>query len=203
MNFAEVKRSALVLMREWTIDGAPIPAAENADYIKSAEDLTNIALMDIARLHKIPAAAVLDNPSEGSYGQFIPHPLPADCLEPVRIVYVNDDVFVEDPYWLYRWIDQRTIGLRKDAPGEFRLHYYRLPQLLTPDPANVNANDLLEMDVATETHYLIPFFIAAQLLMDEDRGLAQTKLNEYHTRLAGLSTPNTLRTDTVQNVLGW
>ena len=55
MNLGEAKRIALVLMREWTIDGNVVPVAENADYLKSADDLANIALMDIARLRKIPA----------------------------------------------------------------------------------------------------------------------------------------------------
>lgn len=194
---------ALVLMREWTIDGNIVPAAENADYIKSAEDLANIALMDIARLRKIPAVVRLENPLNELYGNFVPYKLPQNCLEPVRIVYFDGDSKIDDPFWLYEWIDQDTIGLHKDATGEFRLHYYRLPKLLVPNTTNMSANNDEEFDVALETHYLIPFFIAAQLLTDEDRGLAQVKLNEYHTRLAGLATPSVPRAGEVQNVLGW
>lgn len=203
MNLGEAKRQALVLMREWTIDGNLVPAAENADYLKSAEDLANVALMDIARLRKIPATTKLKTPLDELYGNFVPHKLPQDCLEPVRLVYFKGNTKTDDPFLLYEWIDQETVGLHKDATGEFILHYFRLPELFTPNPSNVNANDHKEFDVALETHYLIPFFIAAQLLMDEDRGLAQVKLNEYHTRLAGLSTPNVPRTGQVQNVLGW
>lgn len=203
MNLGEAKRQTLVLMREWTLEGREIPAAENADYLRSAEDLANVALMDIARLKKIPAMAKLENALDVQYGYFVPHALPSDYMETDRVVYFEDGFKVNDPFWLYEWIDQKTIGLHKDATGEFMLHYYRLPELFTPDPNDVNANNDKEFDVAAETHYLIPFFMAAQLFTDEDRGLAQVKLNEYHTRLAGLSTPNVMRTDTVQNVLGW
>ena len=131
------------------------------------------------------------------------HRLPQDCLEPVKIVYFVGDTKIDDPFWLYSCIDQDTIGLHKDASGDFMLHYYRLPKLFTPNPSNQTENDEIEFDVAPETHYLIPFFIAAQLLTDEDRGLAQVKLNEYHTRLAGLFTPTTPQAGKLQNVLGW
>lgn len=203
MNFGEVKRQALVLMREWTIDGSLIPAEENADYIKSVEDLANIALMDIARQKKIPARTVLDDPTAEVYGDLLLYSLPADCLEYNKMAYLESGRVFESPEWLYRWIDDVTIGVNKDAPGDFIMHYYRLPALFAPDNDDMRKNDNVELDIAPETHYLVPFFVAAQLLSDEDRGLAQVKLNEYHARLAGLFTPGVPQVGQVQNVLGW
>jgi hypothetical protein len=54
MNLGEVKKKALSLMAEYSIDGVEISAAENADYLNRMNRFADIAQKEIAQVKKIP-----------------------------------------------------------------------------------------------------------------------------------------------------
>lgn len=203
MNLGTAKRQALILMREWTLDGAAIPVMENSDYLKSADDYANLAQMDIARRKKIPAFVTVVNPSAEEYGAYYLHIMPSDFMELDNLRQMTAEGLISPPDGVFTWLDTFTLAILKTSLKEFRVSYYRVPTQIVPDLKDLTKNDDYEFEIAPEVQYLIPFFMAAQMLMDEDRGMAQVKLNEYMNRLMELTTRSVNQQGRVENVLGW
>lgn len=206
MNLADAKRQALILMREWTIDGMPISDADNADYLWAMDDLASIAQTEIARRRKIPAMHILPKTGGAVYANLRTFDMPADFFEFRRVEYFADNYPV-DPWAerYFRWITKTRIGVLPEAlVGNWHIYYYRYPTPIVVNLQNEKANNAYEFEVDQDVQYLIPFFLAAQLLMDENVGLAITKLNEYQAKLDGLFTEaDPVIPGIVRNPSGW
>jgi len=206
MKLGDAKRQALVLMREWTIDGQPI-GADSVDYLKSMDDLANIAQTEIARRRKIPAVLQLPWLGGEPYANMRVFTMPLDFLEVRRVEFYETagQPLDEEANRLFRWISKKEIGILESALfGNWFVYYYRLPTPIVVNLSNEKANDNYEFEVDADVQYLIPFFMAAQLLMDENVGLAITKLNEYQSKLDGLFTEGDFSiSQSLRNPSGW
>jgi hypothetical protein len=201
LKFSDAKRKTLILMREWTSDGSIIPDADNADYLKSMDDLANTAQQEIAKKQKVHAVYRLPSTPDEVYGGLNKYAMPTAFLEPNTVMYVADGKLYEDPN-TYRWLDRKTILIDPKYTGTFDVHYFKRPAEIIPNLTNTSANDNYEFEVDLEAQDLIPVYMAAMLLMDENPSLATMKLNVYYAKLNELQT-NGAPHRAVRNAMGW
>lgn len=113
MNLADVKRKALILMREWTDgDGAVIADADNLDYLRSIDDLANIAQNEIAQKQKIRKTFTIDPTiPTGTYGPYTTFALPTDWLAHDKVMRLTTTSIAENPVRQYIFPDKDSIAI--------------------------------------------------------------------------------------------
>ena len=72
----------------------------------------------------------------------------------------------------------------EDVDGDIIVEYYRLPGLLGDDPM-----DTEELDNTVAAQMILPYYAAAQLMMQDNAYAYQALMNEFETRLARLVQP--------------
>ena len=205
MKLGDAKRKALILMREYTNDGRPIQDRDNSDYLLSMDDLADQAQKLIAKRQKIHATFILDPKAGAPYGHLSVYDMPSDFASVDRVEYVEADKPANiHPASLFRWLTPVTLGVVKGLAGLFYIYYFKHPTTITPNPQNEKVNNEYEFEVDEEAQELIPFFMAAQLLMDEDASRGVLKLNEFHAKLDELETREYASpTKRILNTMGW
>lgn len=128
-----------------------------------------------------------------------PHNFPTDDEVPVYKSYVPyelpDDYMELDK--VYRWYDQRqyqvipgdykltgkkTIEINWFLTGQFDVHYFRLPTVIDD-----NTPDDYEFEVDLQAQHIIPYYVGALVIMDENQAIGSVLLQQYQNRLANLS----------------
>lgn len=134
-----------------------------------------------------------------TYKAYVPYELPDDYMELDKI---------------YRWYDQRqytvlpgdykltgrkTVELNWFTNGQFDIHYFKLPTVI-----DASTDDSYEFEVEIQAQYLIPYYAAAIVVMDENQAIGTLLLNQYQNRLANLSGTYTANTiGEITDVKGW
>jgi hypothetical protein len=198
MNLGEVKDRALMLMREWSTDGVKIPDGDNADYLNSMYAFADIAQKQIAKRRRIRASYDITQTAEDTETvEMNKYDLPDDFYQLDKIIYTNEDgVYAQ--VTSFNWEGKKTLVIPNDITGTFHVHYFRLPTTITS-----TTDDSYEFEVDEDVQSAIPFFIAAQCMMDEDIGRATLKLNEYHAMLAEIDELPDNNVTQIHNVTGW
>lgn len=191
MTYGEVKDAALMLLNGYSIAGTEIAPSYNnqADYLAKIPMLVDNGQMYIATTaKKIPARIALSElgTAEGSVklsiGKMYLYELPKDCWQMPTTGLM---VFDEDGF--HRCAGAKITGrnsfiLPKDVTGEIYVEYYRYPTLLGPSPA-----EDAELDNVPEVHAILPYYVAAQLVLYDDNAESVYFHNEFETRLARLA----------------
>lgn len=211
MTFGEVKVNALNLIQQETIAGTEIPGTYNnqQDYLNKIPGLVNAALMDIATTAKyIPAEVTLGELYyEESAGSRI-YELPDDMwqrrgsgLLVPRQTYWHDPHYGFDRFSRYRLVGRTKLILQHPLPDDTILEYYRYPDripILSKTDRNGNyyspeqyaemerKRDAIELDNAPETHELIPYYVAANVVIYDDPFLYASFYNTYQAKKAEL-----------------
>jgi hypothetical protein len=173
MNLGEMKKKALSLMAEYSIDGVPISAAENADYLNRMNLFANDAQFEIADKVGIDSTYLYTQVgvSEEGYNKVS---LPADYKE-IRFVNYNDCLFHN-----YR-IENGKFVVKKVYDGDFEISYCKHPTVLTELTA-----DTQELEVDKHTQHLIPYFVGGMAIHDENPTISDRLLNMYYGKLAAI-----------------
>lgn len=174
MLLSEMKKKALSLMAEYSIDSVPISAAENGDYLNRMNVFANDAQMEISDKVGIEASYLFTQVATNEEG-YNKYGLPVDFKEH-RHMNVDDEPFLN-----YR-LENKNILVKKSITGSFEFFYYKNPQELTTDTL-----DTYEFELDKHTQNLIPYFVGSMCLHDENPAIADRLLNMYYGKLAAVA----------------
>ena len=182
MTYGQVRDAALQLIDQYSVAGAEIAETYNnqADYLQRIPLLINDCMMYIATTtRKIPSAAKLATLDFEEHPHMRVYDAPLDFFQFRGNGLL--DLTGEHPVRLpvQAWVTGRQFVVPKDYPEEAVLEYWRLPTMIDDDPP-----DTLELDNAPEVHRLVPYYVAAHLVMGDDSFRYQALYNEFDARLA-------------------
>lgn len=185
MTYEQVKNATLKLLNQYTVAGHEVGSSYNnqIDYLKRIPDLVNDAVMEIATtVRKIPALLDLAALDKEDLGHEVRFTLPADFYQFVgggfakttegRLLHTN----------VYATQGRRFLILPKDEANDYSITYYRYPALISEEPAGDE-----EIDNDPDTHFAIPYYVAAHLAIHDESFLYSSFYNKYEDKLAKLA----------------
>jgi len=182
MNYKQIKNAVLQLLNQYSIAGTQVPGSYNnqQDYLERIPGLVNDAIMEIATTaRKIPATLRLGNLPSVELGNEVEYKLPGNFYQFVSgsvVCTVDGRTLHTNVYTLQA---RKYLRLPKNEAGDYEVTYYRYPALLGDDP-----KDWDRLDNEPETHYAIPFYVAAHLVVHDEAFLYQVFYNKYEDKLA-------------------
>lgn len=186
MNYGQVRDQALKLINQYSVAGEKVALSYNnqEDYVLRIPGLVNDCMMEIATTaRKIPATLILSYDLDYDFiGNYTRFQLPDDFYQ-----FKTGDTLVTTAEGftfhtnLYR-IQGRNyllIPSRELERGQtYTITYYRYPTMLPEKPADDAA-----LDNVPETHYAIPYYVAAYLVIYDDAFQYASFYNKYEDRL--------------------
>ena len=122
-------------------------------------------------------------------------------LTPDFYKLVSTDVVREEDcekFHDYRWEGDSTLVLAAGKPGNYKVHYYAYPREIT----EATPNDY-ELELDQEVAAILPIFIAAELLEDDDSSLAYYVREQYEEAKARLQPSMPLGRPSFIDRWGW
>ena len=198
MNYGQVRDQVLKLLNQYSIAGAQVSPSYNnqQDYLNRIPGLVNDAVMEIATTaRKIPALIRLDDLEHEEKGKEIWYELPEDFYQLVSgsVVQAREGVTLHTN--LYALQGRKWLLVPREEAGDYSLVYYRYPALLPDKPADED-----ELDNDPETHFAVPFYVAAFLVDHDDSFLCALFNNKYEDKLAKMGAGVTAETRPVSDV---
>ena len=144
--------------------------------------LVNDAVMEIATTaRKIPAVLRLEDLERQEEGDQVRYALPEDFYQLISGSIVKTDRGTLLHTNLYTIRGRKYLAVPKEEAGGYALDYYRYPRPLSDKPRDTD-----ELDNEPDTHYAVPFYVAAFLADREDPWLAALFNNKFEDKLAKL-----------------
>lgn len=201
MNYGQVRDQVLKLLNQYTIAGAMVESSYNnqQDYLNRIPTLVNDALLEIATTaRKIPALLTLsDLPSE-EIGDEVRYELPQDFYQFVSGSVVRTQEGRTLHTNCYALQGRQMLLVPKEEAGNYTIVYYRYPHLLPEKP-----DDKDTLDNEPETHYAIPFYVAAFLVDHDEPFLCALFNNKYEDKLAKMGPGVTAEVKQTGDVYGF
>lgn len=202
MTFEQVQNQVLKLLNQYSVAGALVAPAYNnqQDYLNRVASLANDAVMEIATTaRKIPATLDLSTLGSEDAGDWVRYELPEDfyqfktgdtllTTDDGRLLHTNRYTISGQKYLL---VPKREI----EEGSSYTITYYRYPRLLSDKPAPTD-----ELDNAPETHYAVPFYVAAFLVIHDDNFLFASFYNKFEDKLAKMSAGLSVEARSVDDV---
>lgn len=202
MTFEQVQNQVLKLLNQYSVAGALVAPAYNnqQDYLNRVASLANDAVMEIATTaRKIPATLDLSTLESEDAGDWVRYELPEDfyqfktgdtllTTDDGRLLHTNRYTISGQKYLL---VPKREI----EEGSSYTITYYRYPRLLSDKPAPTD-----ELDNAPETHYAVPFYVAAFLVIHDDNFLFASFYNKFEDKLAKMSAGLSVEARSVDDV---
>lgn len=188
MNYGQIKHATMQLVYSDTIAGEDIASTYNnqADYLKAIPALVNDCEMYIATtVKRIPKLVPLSGLSKQDFGAFDMYAMPVDFWRLMNggLVWptkndVGEPVFTR--YHGYRLYANNQLLINKGVKGinQMMVEYYRYPEALPSNP-----DDSVELDNTPEVHSVIPYYVAAHLVLYDDAFRYASLWNEFETRI--------------------
>jgi len=182
MNYGQVKRAVLQLLNQYSIAGTQVPGSYNnqQDYLERIPGLVNDAVMEIATTaRKIPATLRLGDMPSMELEDEVEYKLPEDFYQFVSgsVMRTVDGRTLHTNVYALR--ERKYLRVPKEEAGDYEVGYYRYPSLLGENPRDED-----RLDNEPETHYAIPFYVAAHLVVHDEAFLYQVFYNKYEDKLA-------------------
>ena len=202
MTFEQVQNQVLKLLNQYSVAGTLVAPAYNnqQDYLNRVASLANDAVMEIATTaRKISATLDLSTLESEDAGDWVRYELPEDFYQ----FKTGDTLLTTDDGRLLH-TNLYTISGKKcllvpkreiEEGSSYTITYYRYPQLLGDKPAPTD-----ELDNAPETHYAVPFYVAAFLVIHDDSFLFASFYNKFEDKLAKMSAGLSVEARSVDDV---
>lgn len=137
-----------------------------------------------------------------AYTRYNSYTMPADFFQlmPDGITFKgnNSDGYPFVKTADYFWQGFNTLCINYYNRGEYTVYYYRYPTTIGDDTP-----DTYTFEIDPEAQELIPYYVAAHILMDEKPNIGTLLLNEYNNKLAQLSNPDVYGKTEIENTTGW
>lgn len=202
MTFEQVQNQVLKLLNQYSVAGTLVAPAYNnqQDYLNRVASLANDAVMEIATTaRKISATLDLSTLESEDAGDWVRYELPEDFYQ----FKTGDTLLTTDDGRLLH-TNLYTISGKKcllvpkreiEEGSSYTITYYRYPKLLSEKPAPTD-----ELDNAPETHYAVPFYVAAFLVIHDDNFLFASFYNKFEDKLAKMSAGLSVEAHSVDDV---
>jgi len=191
MTYGQVRDQALQLLNQYSVAGENVAVSYNnqEDYLRRIPALVNDAMLEIATtVRRIPVLLTLslDENSEAEFepvGRVMRFTLPEDFYQfktgDTLVTTEEGHIFHTNRYEIegrkYLLIPAKEF----ERGRTYTVTYYRYPTLLGTQPADTDT-----LDNTAETHYAIPFYVAAFLVIHDDAFQFQAFYNKYEDKLA-------------------
>lgn len=200
MTFEQVKNATLKLLNQYTRAGTPVDGSYNnqQDYLNRIPDLVNDAMMEIATTtRKIPTVLNLGSlyGDEMSENGDVLYELPSDFYQLISgsVVTTREGKILHTNQYTLQ--GRKYLAVPRDEAGDFTVAYYRYPTLLTDTPRDTD-----ELDNVPETHFAIPYYVAAYLVIHDDPFLYASFYNKFEDKLSKMVPSVTVEVGSVQDV---
>lgn len=190
MTIKECMDAAYQLMNQYSIAGTVVPLSYNdqADTQLRMINLINEAQMEIATTVKpIEEFFTFEAPE-------LPNDAPMATIEQEMPEGFNHAIaiyfepkhdrrlgFMPIDAGKYKWLGDETLVVPNRPAGTYKVLYNRFPEMY---PADVDLET--ELDNKPDTHVIIPYFVAAMCIMDDNQKAYYGLYNVWETRLARL-----------------
>lgn len=188
MTYGELKTKVLNLIFSYSIAGDEIELSydNQADYVNMIPPLLSSVQAYIYQIKKIRDSILLKDLEVEDLGETYLYHLPDDCMKVVPGVIIPRGA-KHGPVFQRR-MDYKLFGgtkmlVPKDYPENAILEYEKRA---VPIPQNVPDNYVLKN--TEEVNEIIPFYIAAFVVMHDDAFKYAALYNEFETRLQRLQT---------------
>ena len=208
MTYGQLKKRVMQLAFSESIAGTEIPPSYNnqADYLRMIPGLANDGMMYIATtVKKIPEIVPLSSLEQQDFGAYTLYVLPNDFYQLMNggLIWQRPDYALVDQHYTYqrfhgyKLYGRNKLMIAKKVPNldNIMVEYYRYPSELKDDPS-----DNTELDNTPDTHDVLPYHIAAELVKYDDPFRYSTLHNEFETRLSRLTEPVTTEFAPVEDV---
>ena len=198
MTYGQLKKDVLSLINQYSIAGRVIEPTYNnqADYLIRIPEFVNDAQVLIATTAKpIPAAVKLcDLDREPVGGSFL-YTMPPNFqrFRTPTILDLSSDPVRRIPIEGYLMDSQFLLG--GADPHNCIAEYYRYPCLLSESPSDDD-----RLDNTEDVQRIIPYYVAAHLVMYDDSYAHSSLHNEFETRLSRLSRGMVTTLESVEDV---
>ncbi len=183
MNYGEFRGAALLLADRYSLAGKELDSQYNnhADRLLKLPFFAESAQLLVATSARpIPALfSILPERAEGTEGTYLRFSLPEDCwrLTGRGLGVVRDGRFFRSGDYLE--LGGGAILVPKASFGAVTIEYYRYPR-----PLGASPEDGAELDNVPEAQAALPYYAAAQLMMNENNSFAYAALmGQFEARL--------------------
>lgn len=190
MKVKAIRDNAFRIMNEYSSEGIEKGMMDNADYIKRANMFINDAQQEIATIRKIKEMHNISQVGEDVEG-YNYYPLPSDMYE-LRYLNFGDRLFYDFK------IESGEIWIPKVYDGTFTVYYYKYPTEITS-----LTDDNFNLEIAPSLHNIIPYFVAAMLIINTDYKLGNKLLTIYNNKVKGIVADSDENFSTIIDVTGW
>ncbi len=201
MTYGEARDAALQLINQYSIAGTEIASSYNnqQDYLNRIPFLVNDAQMYIATAGKrIPAQAVLSDLEVEEFGRFKMYTMPEGFFEFSAFSVLNMDgpEPIRIPFVKVEGRDKFVLPA-KGVSDNCIVSYYRYPEInLSADYADAPLDNTLDAQT------IVPYYVAAHLVMYDDAYQHAALYNEFETRMARLRSQPTYERSSIIDVYG-
>ena len=203
MTYGELKKKVLNLIFSYSIAGDPIELTydNQADYVNMIPPLLSSVQTYIYQIKKIRDSILLKDLTVEDLGEVNMYHLPDDCIKVIPGIIVPGGGHHTPVF--HRRMDYKLFGgdkmmAPKDYPDNAILEYEKRA---VPIPQNVSDNYVLKN--TEEVNEIIPFYIAAFVVLYDDPFRYSALYNEFETRLQRLETnPTYVEKSEIHDVYG-
>ena len=184
MTYGYIRDQSLRLVMQYSMAGSVIPGSYNSqqDYVNMIPGLIDDAMMTITTKYRpIVAEATLDPDGAEVRGNYLAYRMPDDYYELcARGILRYTDKNLE-LCGNYRFVGDRTLLVPRSLTGMLVVQYFRYPRQLGKDP-----DEQTELDNYPDVQTAIPYFVAANLVRQEDAFAYQTLMAQFNEKLSVL-----------------
>lgn len=185
MNYKQARDFTLQLINQYSVRGTKVPDTYNnqADYLKRIPALLdNAAVQAATTTAPIRELDDLKNLRCDDNGAWLVYTLPENCWELCGGGLIQFDGAEFRRFHRYHPVGRNKLVLPKGLGGEVQVEYYRYPRMLGADPGDED-----ELDNTLAVQMALPYYAAAQLVMQDDAFAFSALSNEFESRLARLA----------------
>lgn len=201
MNYKQARLITLQLINRYTMAGSRIADTYNdqADYLRRIPALLNDAAMQAATTTApIRVLDELRNLRCDDNGAWLVYTMPEDCWQMASGGLIRCHAAEFERFHGYHPVGANQFAVPKGLRGELQVEYFRYPRMLGEDPGDED-----ELDNTPAAQAVLPYYAAAQLLMQEDAFAYSSLKNEFESRLARLAQRPHTDFNTVDDAYGW
>lgn len=200
MNYKWARDFTLQLINQYSTAGEAIQINYNnqADYIARIPKLLDDAAMQAATTTApIRELDSLKNLRCDDNGAWLIYILPENCWQMTSGGLIQYDGEEFRRFHKYHPVGRNKIAVPKDLAGEVLVECFRYPRLLGADPKDGD-----ELDNTLAVQMALPYYAAAQLVMQDDAFAFSALSNEFESRLARLAERPHTDMNTVEDAYG-
>lgn len=200
MNYKQARDFTLQLINQYSVAGSKVADSYNnqADYLIRIPALLNDAAMQAATtVAPIREVDELKNLRCNENGPWRVYTLPENCWQICSGGLIQYDGEEFRRFHRYHPVGRNKIVVPAGLTGEVQVEYFRYPRLLDSEPKDED-----ELDNTIAVQMALPYYAAAQLVMQDDAFSFSALSNEFESRLARLAERPHTDLNTVEDVYG-